>query len=187
MSNTVKSVGEAREILSQLYDAHRTEEQRLAHQVDTGTAYTLLTGTLCLDRNGLPVLKPLSSDTKPTEREARSALCRVLLSGDVDQAILDALAAAFSPNADEENFGVGTEFCLLKAHLKRRSQGRRDSFRDYYIACQVDALRRQGQSYDTATSSLADQHGLSQHWVKEVYGRAKDELDPAPRCPRRRK
>jgi hypothetical protein len=152
---------------------------------DTDFALSLLTGVEGTDNRGLPARKPLSHNTKPTEREARAALCRVLWSGDVHRAILDALAAVFSPDADEENFGTGTEFTLLKAHIKRRSQGRANYSRDYEIAKRVDDLRRlNGQSYDAATGSVADQLGMSQHWVKQVCGRMKGEFDPLPRRPR---
>jgi hypothetical protein len=152
---------------------------------DNDLALSLLTGIKDTDKRGLPVSKPLSRNTEPTEREARTALCRILWDGDVHRQVLDALAAVFSPDADEENFGAGTEFTLLKVHLKRRSQGRASFSRDYEIAKRVDDLRRlNGQSYDAATGRVAVQLGMSQDWVKEVCGKMKGEFDPLPRRPR---
>jgi hypothetical protein len=114
-------------------------------------------------RHGLPKLVFLSRNTQPTEREARAALCRALLSERPSRLLLMALAAAFEP--------VGHS--PIKAVLKRRTQGHSDFFRDHAIAHSVHMLRQEGKSYGDAIKAVATALNKSVKHIERIYGKIK--------------
>jgi hypothetical protein len=119
-------------------------------------------------RNDLPKLVYLSRKTKPTEDEARRALCRVLR--DTSQRppafLLEELARVFDPQRPRGPPG-------LKAVLKKRSKGHRDPWRDAAIGYAVFKLRvQEGKSYEEATMQIAEAIGKSIEHVKRIYGKS---------------
>jgi hypothetical protein len=165
----------------------RNEDEEFLRDINLAGA--LLNGQW-IEKGGLPYLELLSADTKPTEREARLALYRVLrrMSEDYPRSndgadpryyVLRSLAAVFAPF-------VTPDSGRPKAILKRQNQGHSNAPRDSVIAYEVSKLRSEGLSYDKATAAAADKFGKSQDQVKRVYGREKRRLAELQRALARR-
>jgi len=148
---------------------------------DNWCALTLLSGYLRRKPNNdidiinseedLPEIIFLSDTTKPTEKEARRALCRILRNKDEKppQIILDAIADVFDP--DEQKTLL--QMPKLKAVLERRSQGHPNSMRDAAIASAVHRLRTvDKKKYEDAIQQIADAIGKSPEQVKRIYSNA---------------
>jgi hypothetical protein len=140
---------------------------------DIWLALALLAGRVYHDSKGHPTFEVLSRDTKPTERDARWALIRVLLRMRKEaekeylakyEDLFWALANLFAPKGSRRHG-------LLKVILKKRSQGHSNPFRDEQIADIVGMLREKGWSYDDATSAVAEEFGKSPEHIKRVYGK----------------
>jgi hypothetical protein len=131
--------------------------------------------------NGLSEFTFLSGNTKPTESEAREALARVLLRGDVPEVILWALAAVFDPNC----LSPLSYWNQQRVVLKRLNQGHSNPTRDYEIADWVDELRRDGLSYDEAAEKVAETAQISQDHIKKIYGGINLGFGPPPRARRK--
>jgi hypothetical protein len=103
-------------------------------------AESLFWGNLQFDNHGLYRRVFLSKKTRPTEEEARKALCRVLLHRVISKerlpnGLLLALADAFDPNGESP----------LKVIFKKRGKGHSDLVRDESIAFYVHRLRAGGR------------------------------------------
>jgi hypothetical protein len=142
-------------------------------------AIALLVGrSSARDENLVTKTEYLSRHTKPSEREARSALINLLfrmceeISDERFLAILGGLASVFS-----EDTSVFEESSLhpLKVVLRRRGKGHSDHRRDYSIARIVQILRNQGVK--GATAKVAEVLGRDERHIKRIYARHKDELD----------
>ena len=116
----------------------------------------------------------------PTETQARVALCTLLLSmaddypiKDNRHAVLVGLASTFVPRVSVQRPSP------FKAILKRHSQGRSDTYRDFTIAWEVHNLKRGGLSYDDAAAKAAKKFGFSEdaRHVKKLYGRWRKALE----------
>jgi len=142
-------------------------------------ALALLNGVHLQDRNGLPKLVPLSSDTEPTETQGRVALSALLLSMADDYPVKDnrhgvlvSLASTFVPRVSVSRPSP------FKAILKRHSQGHSDAYRDFVIAREVCNLRRAGDSYDGAISKTAKKLDREERHIKKIYARWRRYLEP---------
>lgn len=135
------------------------------HGRDLETALKLLLGFPRWDKAwfGYP-----SSNTSPTEKEARAALSRILLSGNVPRELLSALADLFSPDPKDR---LGRKV-IFKNLSKRHSK----VIVDFQIALKVEILRREVHSYERAAEAVADKFGLDRRHIKKIYGKFKDIL-----------
>lgn len=144
-------------------------EQLEARKRDVRLSIDLLFGIETWDRHGMPQHAFLSADA---ENQARAALCRLLRSGRVPDEVLNLLGWVFDPNGQGD----------LKAVLKRRNRRRsRHPDRDYEITRFVDRLRRDGRSYEDATTQVADALRKSEEHIKKIYGKHRSDFDPIPR------
>jgi hypothetical protein len=119
-------------------------------------------------KNDLPKLVFLSSKTRPTEDDARRALCRMVRNSDQEppRMILEELARVFDPDLP----GRGPR---LKAILKRRDRGHLDPWRDAAIAYAVFKLRvQEDKTYEDAIQQVAKTIGKSPEHVKRIYGKS---------------
>jgi len=109
-------------------------EEEHVYDRDVHLAEQLLQGFLERDSRGLFRLKYSSANTRPTEKDARSALRRVLRRGNVPFMILWHLANLFDPTDAEQN--------PRKVVFKKLSQGHADTYRDSLIAADVECTLR---------------------------------------------
>jgi len=141
--------------------------QRLDISRQERLAFNLLAGVYQMLENGKVTFHYLSSKTKPTEREARLALSRLLLSGKPPAWVLEALAAHFVP-----------EVWLLPIQrtvvFKQVSKGHARPILDILIATRVRGLRGMGKSYEEAIRSVAEVFDRDERHIKKVYARYKD-------------
>jgi hypothetical protein len=156
-------------------------EKREAHKWDQWAAYKLLTGVYQLDENGRLSFHCLSSNTDPTEKEARAALSRVLLSDEVPRWLLGLLALLFNPEALK---GLKTNFELVdpahqrKVVFKKLSKGHSMPLIDRSIAVHVQYLRLHGHSYEKAIKAAEEKYELDQRHIKRIYSKHKNTLTP---------
>jgi hypothetical protein len=133
-------------------------------------------------KNDLPKLVFLSRNTKPTEDEARRALCRVLRDRDQEPSefLLEEMARVFDPERPPGPPG-------LKAILKKRDRGHLDPYRDMAIGYAVFKLRLEEASYEDAIQQIAGAIGKSPEQVKKIYGKSlmKHSLPKRARKPRK--
>jgi len=106
-----------------------------------------------------------SATTKPTEKEARAALARVLLMDDPPIAILFFLAALFDPS------GPHPLRAFRRVTFQNLSRGHSDHSRDVNIAYEVEILRRGGKTYEKAADKVASLIGISPRQVKRIYNK----------------
>jgi hypothetical protein len=129
---------------------------------DQVLAGSLFYGNLQSDDRGLYITKFLSRKTRPTEDDARKALCRILLAKEPPpRSLLVALAHAFHPD------GCGE----VKVILKKRGKGHSDPRRDDSIAFWVHRLRQRGRSYRDAIAAVADSIDKNEKHVGRIYGK----------------
>ena len=102
-------------------------EEEQAYYHDVMAALVLLQGRWRTNKPGITEF--LSATTKPTEKEARAALGRVLERQNVPEAILIALAKLFALERDDQR----------KLVFKNLSQGHANPDCDYLIQMAVDA------------------------------------------------
>jgi hypothetical protein len=132
-------------------------------------ALDLLNGTRGPDKRGVHKRVFLSAKTKPTEEEARRALCRILRYWErcVGADLLGAIANVFDPNGSGERRVV----------FKKLSQGHSDPVRDGEIAnmvyWQLFDLRDEGDvRNDTkvcdAYETVGEEVGLTPERVKRI-------------------
>jgi hypothetical protein len=151
------------------------EESPQCLESDIELARALLEGAPEIDRRGLPKFVRLSASTKPTEKEAREALSRVLLSISEDYPdgrsdILVALASAFTQHK-RPPFPIvrPSPFQLI---IKRYSQGGEEPWRDFIIARKVRNLMKAGVSYDDAAAEVTKKFKFKDpRQIKKIYGR----------------
>ena len=157
-----------------------SSEEEEAFKRDSRLALDFLYGGVQKDKRGIRRRVFLSASTKPTEKEGRMALRRVLerLQGATGYVVLGAIADAFDP----------THLSERRAVFRRLTQGHNDPVRDGHIGWTVDSqlidwdraaredfpLRditrvrnktTKAQAYET----VADQTGLSVEQVRRVY------------------
>jgi hypothetical protein len=163
-----------------------SREEKEAYDEDVRLAMALLCGIRregkrLSEFGGLSEFEFLSRNTKPTENEAREALSRVLLTEDAPPIVLHALAAVFAPNGQ-------SPLCrsnLQKVVLQRLNQGHSNPHRDWQIAFWVDALRRDGLSYNDATEKVAELADRSTDQIKRICGKVRLGRSKPPRTPRK--
>jgi hypothetical protein len=160
-------------------------ESREAHDLDVENALKLLLGFLGQDKHGKLDVHFCSASTKPTEREARLALCRVLLSGDVPDALRALVAVLFV--CGQGLFGQEPNPLQRKVEFTSLSTGHSKFEADLVIATVVQVLRRGSHyydkarnvnfrgncSYDKAIGSVAKVFMLSESQVKKIYAKYK--------------
>jgi len=140
-----------------------------ADQRDIQLAYLLLTGAndeSPTDKNGVYHSRFLARDTKPTEKEARAALARVLLSIDAPRMILYCVAALFDPKTADMGSIVP-----LRVDFKNLNQGHQDHVRDFTIGELVEKLRNSGTPYSKATEDVAAKLGMSTRQIQRIYAK----------------
>src|SRR5262249_27494081 len=136
-----------------------------AEQKDLRLAAMLLTGMVTDGKNEPPRLKYLSRNTKPTEKEARAALARVLLSVDPPRQFLGLVACLFDRSAGDR---VEAGLVRRRVEFKNLSQGHHDSIRDSAIAELVERLR-DSRPYKEATEEAAKRLGITARTVQRIY------------------
>jgi hypothetical protein len=145
---------------------------------DIELALALLEGAPRFDRRGLPKFVPLSATTKPTEREARAALCRVLLSIADDYPKEDKRSKLFAPLISLFSPPIRMPPSIVrpspfKATLKRYNQGHDEPWRDFVIAREVHNLSSQlgPRGKNKAISEAAKKFGLDERHIKKICAR----------------
>jgi hypothetical protein len=144
-------------------------KSREAYELDVETALKLLSGIWQRGKNGRYSVHFCSATTKPTEQEARAALSRVLLNGDVPILLRAMLAILFTP----ELFGSTRNFVQRKVIFKRLNRGHSNVMADMIVAALVQHLRNIGYSYEKATDEVANAYGLEQRHIKKIYSKHK--------------
>ena len=139
-----------------------------AYERDVEIALALLRGFWGRDKNGRYSVQHCSPNTNPTEKEARAALSRLLLTGDVPDLLLLLLAILFTP----ELFGAANPV-QRKVVFKRLNTGHSNVMTDMVIAASVQHLRNIGLSYEKATKEAAKAFRLEQRHVKRIYSKHK--------------
>jgi hypothetical protein len=134
---------------------------------------------------GVPRIVFLSSKTKPSENEARRALCRILrdYEHEVDAMLRAALAEVFDPDPPTR----APQWPRLKAVLKKRSRGHSNPYGDAAISSAVFQLRAEGKHYDDAADEVAALVGKSTEHVKRIYAKSLDAKVKFPRRQRRKR
>ena len=132
---------------------------------DFKLADALLYGLIRVAKNGYYNVEYLSSRSKPTEKEARAALARILRSRDVPPAFLTALARLFDPSI-ESWLGRRSERTLV---FKNVNRGHPRWSRNFQIAGHIDQLRKDGLSYRRAIKAVADQIGKDERHIRRIY------------------
>ncbi len=137
--------------------------QHLKEEVekDAQLALRLLTGRV-RNSNGLTEYQFLTRDTRPTEKEARAALARLLMNGYVPDEILSALAELFLLPGDKRG--------PLRAVLQRRNQGHSNPHRDRDIALRVYRLIKSGDPVKAAINKVSELTGIGDRQVKRIWG-----------------
>jgi hypothetical protein len=133
-----------------------------------GRVYDLF-GVYVADRR-LKRAKFPTRDTKPTEKECRAALARVLVNNPPYQ-LLRELAAAIYPEGD---------YVLdisRRVKFEKLGQGHHDAHRDFTVAAEVRAGMRKGASRDEACIEIAKQAGISFERVRDICQEQKALLD----------
>jgi hypothetical protein len=132
-----------------------TDEQRIAFQLLTG---------FCLDNSGRATLRYLSDRTTPTEKEAGAVLAKILLSDNVPDLILRALALLFDPQIrGPEVVGAG----LPGRRIIFKNGRYKNPFVDAEIALRVHETR--GGGYERAIGAAAEEFGKSTRQVARIY------------------
>jgi len=114
----------------------------------------------------------LSADTKPSEKEGREALCRILqyLAKTTEVGALNSLADMFEPDGKSER----------KIVFKRRSQGHSDPLRDNDIEDLVfnelldlsqDPPVPTNKTLREAYEIVSDKTGLGPEQIKKIYSK----------------
>jgi hypothetical protein len=115
-----------------------------------------------------------SDSTKPTEKECRAALARVLTSNKIPGQLLREVANAVCPEG-----GYMTEVSrrlTFDRGAKRKRQ--HDKYRDFTIAAEMyQLMNRQGLSYNEACAETAKRADISPDRCKKIYGRHKAFLE----------
>jgi hypothetical protein len=110
-----------------------------------------------------------SRTTKPTEKEARAALARVLRANPPPRAmefILRELANLFDPEAPAHRGGLV---------FKNPSQGHANPWRDFEIADLMRHRYHELGNYDKAAVEVADLAGIGDRQVKKIFQKKKAE------------
>jgi hypothetical protein len=160
-----------------------SREEKEAYDEDVRLAVALLCGIQRWDGrlSSLSKTEFLTRNTNPTETEARAALSRVLLTERAPPIVLHALAAVFAPNGQSPLCRSNRQ----KVVLQKINQGHSNPHRDWQIAFWVDALRRDGLSYDDAIDKVATSAKRSLDQIKKIYGKVRLGFDPPPRARRK--
>lgn len=113
-------------------------------------------------------------DTKPTEKECRAALARILTRDKIPFRLLCELAAAIHPE------GYYASDANRRIKFEKLNQGHHDAHRDFTIAAEVAAAIKQGKgqtSRDEACIAVVKRVGLSFERVRDIYQEQKAFLD----------
>lgn len=140
---------------------------------DMRLALELLQGRLIAG----PDIQYLSARTKPTEKEARAALARVLLilvkelqnrpaPGHDAGRILAALAYLFDPNANRSS--VKRFWNNRTVDFRNISTGNTKAWKDLRIAIEVELAREDLGKKEKAIESVANDFGMTVRHVKRI-------------------
>ena len=129
---------------------------------DVRLATILLMGGDPDDKN-VTRLKYPSRNTKPTEKEARAALARVLMSVNPPRMILWHVAGLFDREAADMEALV-----YRRVDFKNLNQGHHDPVHNFTIAELVEGLR-DSCSYKEATEEVARRLGITPRQVQRIY------------------
>jgi hypothetical protein len=159
-------------------------EEREEYQRDVELAWDLLHGIQEDDKNGLPTFKFLSATTKPTEKEGRAALRRVLQRENISAAILEHITNLFDPRYAELN--------PRKVVFQKHDQGHANPDRDERIRELVfDVLHdfpdgpngfpiRNKTKITKAYEIVAKRVGVSPDQIKRIYRRTTNNRSLTP-------
>jgi hypothetical protein len=100
-------------------------------------------------------------DTKPTEKECRAALARILKSDKIPRQLLHELADIIYPEGNHFPRSRRIKF-------EKLGQGHHDAVRDATIAAEVQASMRKGASRDEACLVVAKLAGISFERVRDI-------------------
>jgi len=116
-----------------------------------------------------------SATTKPTEKDARAALARVLSEDgppeflEVGKELLRELAGLFDPAGPYPPARRRIEF-------KNLNQGHGDRDREMGIATQMMLRLDEGASYERAAQEVAELCGIGERQVKKIYQKKRDKF-----------
>ena len=119
-------------------------------------------------------------DTKPTEKECRAALARILRSGKIPAQLLRELAAAIHPEGD---YLYDTN---RRIKFEKITQGHHDALRDLTIALEVEAAVKQNKNRDKTCIAIAERAGISSERVRDIYQKRKAFMDALEKASRSR-
>jgi len=142
----------------------RNPRFKKADPQDIRFATMLLTGADPDDERQTRLKYP-SRNTRPTEKEARAALARVLMSTNPPRMILWYVAGLFDPGAADMKALV-----YRRADIRNFNQGHQDRGREYVIAGRVEKLR-EISSYQEATEKAAAEFGITPRHVRRTYAK----------------
>jgi hypothetical protein len=158
--------------MSQLF----SYKNREAYELDVETALKLVTGVWQRGKNDKYSVQFCSANTKPTEQEARAALSRLLLVGELPDLLRLLLAILFTPNLFGDvkpSVGVPKNIVQRKVVFKKLSTGHSNPITDVIIAAMVQHLRDRGRRYEKAIKEVAKVNRLDERHVKRIYSKHK--------------
>jgi hypothetical protein len=99
------------------------------------------------------------------EGDVRDAVVHILRSGHASQSDLYLIASLFAPQQD------GSLKPQQTVAFKKTSQGHARPLHDLGVACEVQACRNRGDSYEKAIGATAEKFKLGERHVKRIYAR----------------
>jgi hypothetical protein len=151
-------------------------KSRDAYKRDVETALALLVGVWGRGKNDRYSVQFCSATSKPTEQEARAALSRLLLVGELPDLLRVCLAILFSPDLFRDvkpSGGVPPSIVQRKIVFKRLNTGHSNPLMDVLIAAMVQHLRNGGRPYEKAINEVTKATKLDERHVKKLYGKHK--------------
>jgi hypothetical protein len=126
-----------------------------------GIGHVYMYDFMCVPDRRFKKAKFPTRDTKPTEKECRAALARILKSGKIPTQLLHELADTIYP---EGNYFPRSR----RVKFEKLGQGHHDAVRDATIAAEVQASMRKGASRDEACLVVAKLAGISLERVRDI-------------------
>ena len=146
-------------------------KSREAYELDVETALKLLTGIWMRGKNGRYSVHFCSTTTKSTEQEARAALSRLLLVGELPDLLRVLLAILFTPDLFRD---VKPSACAhpnpmqRKVVFKKLNTGHSNVMTDMIVAALVQHCRDTSHSSQEAIKKVAEAFGLDNRHIQKI-------------------